>query len=155
MGIIYGVGLNVDGILFELTGSFAPAASWQINEITLPFGPESVKINGGINKETMPKSADEPIQIVDGLAGTTLTLNGAISDDSKTDPQLWSDILTPLLDIRGTEVTLVCPYVGLNGSYLLESFEPSRNTYHAIYAYSMRLTRSSLIVVLEPEDQVW
>jgi hypothetical protein len=145
-------GINMDGVLFELSGIITPPTTWQINEVALPFGPASVKICGGINKEIMPKSGDEPVQIVDGLAGTTLTLNGTIDDDSKTDVQLWSDILTPLLELRGTEVTLVCPYVGLNGSYLLDSFEPARDTYYPIYSYSMRLTKSSLIVVLQPED---
>ena len=70
----------VEGIIFKLTGSLSAASAWQIDSIILPIGPAGVKVGGGINKEIMPKSADEPTQIVDGLAGTTVTLNGAIAD---------------------------------------------------------------------------
>jgi hypothetical protein len=151
-GFLIWSGINMYGVLFELSGTMAPATSWQINNIVLPFGPASVKIGGGINKEIMSKSGDEPVQIIDGLSGTTLTLNGTIDDDSKTDTQLWTDILTPLLELRGTEVTLVCPYVGLNGSYLLDSFEPARDSFYPIYSYSLRLSKSSLVVVMQSED---
>ena len=144
----------VVGLIFELTGTVSPASAWQIDEIVLPIGPEGIKVAGGINKEVMAKSGDEPTIIVDGSSGTTLTLQGTIADDSKSDVALWADLLTPLLELRGTEITLVCPLVGLNGVYLLESFEPSRNKYPAIYDYSMRLTKSSLTVIMTREDSM-
>lgn len=138
----------VEGIVFVLTGTFSAVSGWQIDEVTLPFGPEGIKIAGGINKEVMPQAKAEPINLVEGLAGTSLTLSGSIGDISKSDAQLWADIVTPLLDKRGSEVTLTCPIVGLNGVYLLETFEPSRDKPNAIYEYSMRLSKASLNIIL-------
>ena len=141
----------VEGILFSLTGSFSTVSIWQIDDVVLPFGPESVKVAGGINKEVMPQAEAEPVQLVDGLAGTTLTLNGTIEDDSKTDEHLWVDLLTPLLEKRGTEVTLICSRVGLNGIYLLETFDISCDK-PLIYEYTMRLSKASLNVVFASES---
>ena len=141
----------VEGIIFKLTGSVSTASAWQIDSIIFPIGPAGVKVGGGINKEIMPKSADEPTQIVDGLAGTTVTLNGAIADSAKTDVQLWKDYITPLLELRGKEVTFVRPISGLNGVYLLEVFEPSRDAAIPIYTYSLRLSKGSLIVIMQED----
>jgi hypothetical protein len=141
----------VEGVIFLLTGTFSAVTGWQIDDVVLPFGPESVKVAGGVNKEVMPQAESEPIQLVDGLAGSTLTLNGTIEDDSKTDEQLWADILSPLLGKRGSEVTLICTRVGLNGVYLLETFDVSFDK-PLIYEYSMRLSKGSLNVVFTGED---
>jgi hypothetical protein len=148
MGVVYGM---VEGIVFLLTGSFSAMSGWQIDEVTLPIGPAGIKLAGGINKEVMPQAAAEPINLVDGLAGTILTLSGTIGDTSKTDAELWVDVITPLLGKRGLEVNLACPIVGLNGVYLLESFEPSRDTANILYAYTLRLSKSSLNVIFDAD----
>ena len=70
---------------------------------------------------------------------------------SKNDVQLWEDYITPLLELRGKEVTLVCPISGLNGVYLLEVFEPSRDAVIPIYTYSLRLSKGSLIVIMQED----
>ncbi len=140
----------VEGILFSLIGTFSSVSIWQIDDVVLPVGPASVKVTGGINKEVMPQAEAEPVQLVDGLAGTTLTLNGSIEDDSKTDAQLWVDTITPLLEKRGSEVTLICSRVGLNGVYLLETFDVSFDK-PSIYEYSMRFSKGSLNVVFRGE----
>jgi hypothetical protein len=142
----------MDGFLLKLTGTVTVASAWHINDVVLPFGPSGVKVNGGVNKQTMAKAGDEPVQIVEGKSGSTLTLSGSLEDDSKTDVQLWEDVITPLLELQGSEVTLVCPITGLNGTYLLEAFEPSRDKFHPIYDYTMRLTKSSLNVILASDD---
>lgn len=139
----------VEGIIFKLLGTVNAATSWQIGSVALPFGPSSVKVGGGINKEMMAKSGDEPAVIVDGSSGSSLSLGGTIVDESKTDAQLWEDVLAPLLELKGHEVTLVCPIASLNGVYLLEQFEPSRDTKLPIYSYSLKLSKVSLLIVME------
>jgi hypothetical protein len=132
------------GIILRLSGTLSPPTVWSIDEISLPFGPEGIKLAGGINKEVMNQPGDEPINFSDGLAGSTLTLTGSLYDDSKTDVQIWNDIITPLQDKRGLEVTLVCPIVGLCGPYILECFDVSRDKKLVIYEYTMRLSKGSL-----------
>jgi hypothetical protein len=142
----------VEGIILKLLGTVVAASTWHIGNVELPVGPSSLKVNGGINKETISKSADDPVVIVDGSSGSSLSLSGSIADESKTDAQLWEDIISPLLELKGSEVTLVCPIASLNSVYLLEQFEPSRDTYASIYSYSMKLSKTSLTIIMAPED---
>ena len=134
----------VEGIILRLSGTLSPVAVWNIDDVALPFGPEGIKMVGGINKEVMPQAGDEPINLANGLAGSTLTLTGSLCDDSKNDVALWNEFITPLQEKRGHEVTLICPIVGLCGSYLLESFDVNRPTKLEIYEYTMRLSKGSL-----------
>jgi hypothetical protein len=139
----------VDGLLFAAYGQSTPAAGWQINNITLPYGPQKFGITGAPNESEITQSGEEPIIIIDGLSGTTLALSGTIDDDTKNDDQLWTDIIQPLLDLRGAEITLVCPVSALNGTWVLVDFQPSRSQFLKIYDYTLRLKKSCLTVTLD------
>ena len=113
-----------------------------IDEISLPYGPESVQIIGGCNKEAIPKTADYPIQISDGKKEKTLILTGTIAYDSATDEDLWA-ILSAIENREGYEVILSCPMIALCRAYMLDSFSFSRNTKLLIYKYTMQLSLGS------------
>jgi hypothetical protein len=136
------------GILLGIYGQNSPASGWQINNVVLPYGPFKLSLSGAPNEEDIKQSGEEPIITIDGLSGTTLTLSGTLADDSKSDDQLWSDIISPLLDFRGTEILLVCPITALNGTWTLVDFQPSRDKHPLIYDYTLRLKKSCLTVVL-------
>jgi hypothetical protein len=97
----------------------------------------------------MEQDQDEPVQVVTGLAGTVLTLTGTIANDAKTDVQLWDEVITPLLNLRGKEVVLICPITGLCGVYVLDNFEPERDSFYSIYDYSIKLSKGSRNIIFE------
>jgi hypothetical protein len=136
------------GLLLGIYGQKAPAAAWQINDIAFPYGPQKFGITGAPNESEITQSGEEPIITIDGLSGTTLTLTGTIDDDTKTDDELWTDYIQPLLDLRGEEITLVCPVTALNGLWVLVDFQPSRDQFLKIYDYTLRLKKSCLTVTL-------
>jgi hypothetical protein len=136
------------GILLGAYGQSTPATGWNINEITLPYGPQKISVSGAPNESDITQSGEEPIITIDGLSGTTLNLTGTIADDSKSDDQLWSDIITPLLNLRGSEILLLCPIAALTGTWTLTDFQPSKDKHAAIYDYTMRLKKSCLTVVM-------
>ena len=141
------------GILLGLFGQASSASGWQIDDVVLPYGPLKFGLTGDANEDSITQSGDEPILIIDGLSGTVLTLSGSLTaDDSLPVDELWSDIISPLLDLRGNEITLVCPISALNGVWTLVGFQPSSGK-HSIYEYIMRLKKSSLTVVLNSNEQ--
>jgi hypothetical protein len=139
------------GILLGIFGQNTSAVGWQLNDITLPYGPQKFSIAGSPNENDITQSGDEPIIVIDGINGTILTISGTIFDDARTDVELWSDILQPLLDLRGQEVTLVCPRVGLCGNWVLIDFQPSKEKPIDLYDYTMRLKKTSGLVVISKE----
>ena len=68
-------------------------------------------------KEQIDQDGDEPINVSNG-SKTALILNGSVSDSTKTDVELWNEILQPMLNLIGSEVTLVTPLQGLNGNWM-------------------------------------
>jgi hypothetical protein len=138
----------VYSLLIGLFGSGGAPSTWVIGGVTMPIGASKIQLTGGVNKETMPQSGDEPINIVDGLQGTTLNITGTIADESKSDGDLWVDVISPLLAQKGTEVTVACPISGLNGNWLLEGFDVTRDSKLSIYDFSMKLTRGSQNIIL-------
>jgi hypothetical protein len=140
-------------ILLLIVGSQTPATTWSINgTVTLPIGPDSIAVKGGIEKEVMSKTQDDPVQVVDGKQALMVTLSGTIVDDSKTVAQLWADVITPLLELEGSEVTLICPIAGLNGNYLLDSFAPKSDKHRSIYEYTLTLSKASLNIIMQAGD---
>lgn len=150
MGLDVGVGLKLDGLQIAVEGSFQTPESWMVDEISLPYGPESIQIAGGANKEVIPKTADYPIQISDGKKEKTLTLTGTIAYDSATDQDLWA-ILSAIEDREGYEVILTCPIIALCRAYMLDSFSFSRNTKLLIYNYTLKLSLASQNVTIVGE----
>ena len=136
-------------LLIGIYGQNSPAAAWQIDDIALPYGPLKFGITGAPNESEITQSGEEPIITFDGFSGTTLTLSGTIDDDTKLDDQLWTDIIQPLLDLRGAEITLICPVTALNGLWVLVDFQPSRDKFLKIYDYTLRLKKSSLTVIID------
>lgn len=122
--------------------------TWSFGTVTFPYGPTQIAYIKTINKDTIPQSGDDPVAIVDGVSSNCVQLSGSIADASKTDAQLWSDILTPMLNQLGTAITVVSSNASIDGVWLLEKFEPKRTSANLIYEYTMVLSKYSDLVVL-------
>ena len=122
--------------------------TWSFGTVTFPFGPTQIAYIKTINKDTIPQSGTDPVSVVDGTTSNSVQLSGSIADASKTDSELWSDILTPMLNQLGTAITVVSSNGSIDGTWLLEKFEPKRTSANLIYEYTMVLSKYSDLVVL-------
>ena len=116
--------------------------AWTFGGITLPYGPEKLRWIKTANKETQPVSADDPINIVDGCSNG-VQLEGSIAEAGATDADLWTDYLSPLLAQVGYEIAVTSTNGSIDGNWMLDSFEPSRESANLIYNYVMRLSKGS------------
>ena len=136
----------------SIYGTYEQIANWTISDVSLPYGPEKIELSKKCDKEAIPQTGEDPMNIIDGLS-TEVSLGGSISDDSKTDPEIWNSILFPLLSLIGKQVTLLCPINGLNGEWLIDSFTPVKDTALSIYKYTLRLSKGCLnINIADYED---
>ena len=122
--------------------------TWSFGTVTFPYGPTQIAYIRTINKDTIPQSGDDPVAIVDGVTSNSVQLSGSIAVASKTDAQIWSDILTPMLNQLGTAIIVVSSNGSIDGTWLLEKFEPKRTSANPIYDYTMVLSKYSTLVVL-------
>ena len=122
--------------------------TWSFGGVTFPFGPTQLAYIKTINKEMMPQSGTDPVAIVDGTTSNSVQLSGSIADPSKTDADLWTDVLTPLIALIGTAINVVSSNGSIDGTWLLEKFEPKRTSANLIYEYTMVLSKYSTLVVL-------
>jgi phage protein U len=122
--------------------------AWTFGGVTFPFGPSQLAYIKTINKETMPQSGDDPVAIVDGMSSNSVQLSGSIADPTKTDSQIWSDILAPMIELIGTSIAVTSTNGSIDGTWLLEKFEPKRTSANPIYEYTMVLSKYSTLVVL-------
>ena len=122
--------------------------AWTFGAVTFPFGPTQISYIKTINKESMPQSGDDPVAIVDGTSSNSVQLSGSIADPEKTDAQIWSDILTPMIALIGTSISVTSTNGSIDGTWLLEKFEPKRTSANPIYEYTMVLSKYSVLVVL-------
>ena len=122
--------------------------TWSFGTVTFPYGPTQIAYIKTINKDTIPQSGNDPVVVVDGVTSNSVQLSGSIADASKTDAQIWSDVLTPMLNQLGTAITVVSSNGSIDGTWLLEKFEPKRTSANPIYEYTMVLSKYSDLVVL-------
>jgi hypothetical protein len=114
---------------------------WSFGTVTLPYGPSKVQRNKSANKEQICQSGDDPIQIVDGFKDNNVSLTGTIADSTKTAAELVSTYIDPLLAIVGSEITVVSTDGSCSGTWLLDDFQPSKETAANLWRYSMRLSK--------------
>jgi phage protein U len=122
--------------------------AWTFGGVTFPYGPTQIAYIKTINKEMMPQSGHDPVAIVDGITSNSVQLSGAIADSTKTDAQIWSTILTPMIALIGTSISVTSTNGSIDGTWLLEKFEPKRTSANLIYEYTMVLSKYSTLVVL-------
>jgi phage protein U len=122
--------------------------AWTFGGVTFPCGPTQIAYIKTINKEMMPQSGHDPVAIVDGITSNSVQLSGAIADSTKTDAQIWSTILTPMIALIGTSISVTSTNGSIDGTWLLEKFEPKRTSANLIYEYTMVLSKYSTLVVL-------
>ena len=122
--------------------------AWSFGGITFPYGPLQLVWVKTINKDVFPQSGTDPVSVVDGTTSNSVQLSGSIADASKTDTQLWSTYLMPMLNLQGTSITVVSSNGSIDGTWLLEKFEPKRVSAALIYDYTMVLSKYSALVVL-------
>lgn len=121
--------------------------TWTIGGVTLPYGPTKLRFNKTANKEIIPQSGDDPLQIVDGMQQNMAQLDGTIADSALTEAQIWSTYLSPILALVGTEISCSSTDGSIDGNWMLDSFEPSRES-AKVYRYSLRLTKGSVNITL-------
>jgi phage protein U len=122
--------------------------AWTFGGVTFPYGPTQIAYIKTINKEMMAQSGHDPVAIVDGITSNSVQLSGAIADSTKTDAQIWSTILTPMIALIGTSISVTSTNGSIDGTWLLEKFEPKRTSANLIYEYTMVLSKYSTLVVL-------
>ncbi len=126
--------------------------SWTISSdevtVTLPFGPLKTRISNPAKVDQFVQEGELPIVIVDGAENFTVTFEGVIYDDTKTASEIFQDIIFPLLQKRGTLISLATPEGILDGSYVLASFEPSRVGVRPRWTYTMHLVMGGAYVIL-------
>ena len=121
---------------------------WSFGGITFPYGPLQMAYIKTLNKDMMPQSGTDPVAIVDGFSDHSVQLTGTVADDTKTDTQLWTDILTPLIGLIGSAIVVVSSNGSIDGTWLLEKFEPKRTSAAVVYDYTMVLSKYSTLVTL-------
>ncbi len=126
--------------------------TWMISSggtgITLPFAPSKVRIDNPAKVDQFTQEGALPIVIVDGAENFTVTLEGVIFDTSKTADQIWDDVVSPLLQKRGSLVSLTTTDGDLDGSYVLASFSPTRGSALPRWSYTMQLVMGGSYVIL-------
>ena len=122
--------------------------TWSFGTVTFPFGPTQIAYIKTINKDTIPQSGTDPVLVVDGTTSNSVQLSGSIADPTKTDTDLWTDILTPMLELIGTSIAVTSSNGSIDGTWYLEKFEPKRTSANLIYEYTMVLSKYSTLVVL-------
>jgi hypothetical protein len=122
--------------------------AWSFGTVTFPFGPTQLAYIKTINKDTLPQSGTDPVLVVDGTTSNSVQLSGSIADPTKTDTDLWTDILTPMLELIGTSIAVTSSNGSIDGTWYLEKFEPKRTSANLIYDYTMVLSKYSTLVVL-------
>ncbi len=118
---------------------------WTIGGVTLPHAP---------SKMTMPKNCirdgiqqDQGYQhiVVSGL-NSEVRLEGTISEAGHTAAQLVSDYISTLEALIGTEVAVTTTDGLIDGDWLLDSFEVSKDSPFPSFKYTMRLVKADEIV---------
>jgi hypothetical protein len=122
-------------------GSYEQIVTWTIGAVALPLGPERLEYTKKCDKEAIAQTGQEPMNIVDGLT-TGISLGGAIADEAKSDPEIWTIYLMPLLSLIGKQVSM--SYRRFKWRVVLDSFNPSRDSMLSIYRYTLRLSKGSL-----------
>jgi hypothetical protein len=56
--------------------------------------------------------------------------------------------LTPMIALIGTSISVTSTNGSIDGTWLLEKFEPKRTSANLIYEYTMVLSKYSALVVL-------
>ena len=121
--------------------------TWSFGTVTFPFGPLQIAFIKTPNEDKIPLSDSDPIVVVDGF-DTSVQLTGSIANDEKTDSELWSTYLTPMIGQIGTTITVVSSNVSIDGTWYLRKFEPKRTQVSLIYDYTMVLSKVSTLVTM-------
>ena len=94
------------------------------------------------DKEQVKPDAGEPVNIVTGTK-TTVTLKGTIANAALTAAQIVSTYITPLCGLVGTQVAVTTTDGMIDGDWLLDTFDPSRDNPAPIYDYNIMLVKGS------------
>ena len=121
--------------------------TWSFGTVTFPFGPLQIAFIKTPNEDKIQQSGVDPVVVVDGFE-TSVQLTGSIGNSSKTDTELWSTYLTPMIGQIGTIITVVSGNGSIDGSWYLRKFEPKRTSAASIYDYTMVLSKVSTLVTL-------
>ena len=80
--------------------------SFIIGTVTLPRFPEKITFKASVDKKKLRYPSKKPIVIVYGDDVDILTIEGRLQEAGKTKTQLTTDYITPLYNLRGTEVVI-------------------------------------------------
>ncbi len=115
--------------------------TWTIGGISLSYGPSRVRLPKSTKKETIENDGDYPTNVNSGLQFEA-QLEGTI-------PVVDAAKISDLLALVGTEVSVSGSAGGLlDGTWNLDSFEPTKNGPGPVYDYTMRLTKGKENITL-------
>ena len=120
--------------------------TWTIGTVTLPFAPSSVRMPKSADKEQVKPDSENPVNVVTGTK-STVTLKGTISNPALTASQIVSTYINPLYDQVGTQVAVTTTDGMIDGDWLLDSFEASRDNPYPNWDYNMTLVKGSENIV--------
>jgi hypothetical protein len=121
--------------------------SWSFGTVAFPFGPLQIAFIKTPNEDKIQQSDVDPVVVVDGFE-TSVQLTGSIGNNAKSDSELWSTYLTPMIGQIGTIITVVSGNGSIDGSWYLRKFEPKRTSAVPVYDYTMVLSKVSTLVTL-------
>jgi hypothetical protein len=108
--------------------------TWIIGGISLSYGPSRVRLPKSTKKETVENDGDYPTNVNTGMQFEA-QLEGTL-------PVADAANISGLLALVGTEVSVSGSVGGLlDGSWNLDSFEPTKNGPGPVYDYTIRLTK--------------
>lgn len=122
--------------------------AWIIGDITLPLSPTRVKISNPATIEKFEQPQQNPIVVVTGADLFSVTLEGSIYVKGASHAVIWQNYIVPLLQMRGSAIQVSTPDGQFDGTWILQSFEPTRTGKLARYTYSLKLVAGSEYVIL-------
>lgn len=118
--------------------------SYSIGAVTLPTAPSRASKRHPAKVETFEIDGDLPILIIPGHSAEELTLEGFLVGTKST---IETNYLSPLEDLKGTEVTVAFPDSRYDGNWILADF-----TYTEMdakrFTYKIKLQKGSSHIVL-------
>ncbi len=125
-----------------IVASEAANLTWTIGDVTLPYAPARMRMPKSGVKEQINPDQGYPINVVSGFR-SEVYLEGTIADPTKTASQIVSTYINPLLSWVGYEVLVTTTDGLIDGTWLLDSFEPQKDGPYPIWKYTIRLSKGS------------
>ena len=123
---------------------------WSVSSVQLPINPSRVAVSNPARLEEFQVDGGASLAVCSGLGLRDLTVSGVLYEQGKSMEYLETSYLLPLLELRGTEVSVDGLGDRVDGSWILESvsWEEKPEGQVAKIAYVLRLKQGGENIVL-------